>query len=73
MSHTLAYNGTQTTMVASVYRASHGNGWNFHSNLHGLIRDVNVDSEQQAPQAPPSRRQALRDDALEHSLQLIAG
>lgn len=48
MSHTLAYNGAQTTMVASVDRVSHANGWSFHSELPGLTRDVNVDSEHKA-------------------------
>ena len=48
MSHTLAYNGAQTTMVASVDRASHAHGWSFHSELPGLTRDVNVDSEHKA-------------------------
>ena len=48
MSHTLDYNGAQTTMVASVDRVSHANGWSFHSELPGLTRDVNVDSEHKA-------------------------
>ena len=38
MSHTLAYNGAQITMVASVDRVSHDNGWSFHSDLLGLTR-----------------------------------
>ena len=34
----LAYNGAQTTMVVSVDRVSHANGWSFHSDLPGLTR-----------------------------------
>ena len=54
MSHALAYNGPQTTMVASVDRVSHASGWrlecpwSFHSDLPGLTRDVNVDTEHRA-------------------------
>ena len=53
MSHALAHkhNGAQTTIMVvsdSVDRVSHANGWSFHSDLPGLTRDVNVDSEHRA-------------------------
>ena len=49
----IAYNGAHTTMVASVDRVSHVNGWSFHSDsdLPGLTRDANVDSVQLLPAA----------------------
>ena len=47
--NTLAYNGAQTTMVASGDRVSHVNGWSFHSDLPELTRDANVDSAQLLP------------------------
>ena len=49
--NTLAYNGAQTTMVASGDRVSHVNGWSFHSDLPELTRDANVDSAQLLPAA----------------------
>ena len=47
----IAYNGAHTTMVASVDRVSHVNGWSFHSDLPGLTRDANVDSAHLLPAA----------------------
>ena len=32
----------------AVDRVSHANGWSFHSDLPGLTRDVNVDTEHRA-------------------------
>ena len=47
----LAYNGAQTTMVASGDRVSHVNGWSFHSDLPELTQDANMDSAQLLPAA----------------------
>ena len=49
--NTLAYNGAQTTMVASGDRVSHVNGWSFHSDLPELTQDANMDSAQLLPAA----------------------
>ena len=59
MSHALAYNGAQTTMVVSVDRVSHANGWSFHSDLPGLTRDVNVDTEHEHTGLTPAVRERV--------------